>query len=392
MSDLKISYKVPMVDYTPARLYMGNDWVIQFKAKDPHTGRLKKVRYKFNRIKDLKQRKKEALRICEELTARLHSGWNPFLEEKITKGFTPLEESIGDFLRQMKKSRDDKAMRPDTYRTYHACLRVFQKWLGPQRQHWPSIKLTSSLIDSFLEYIYLERESTARTRNNYRSVFVRMCSWMIQKKYLENDPMTHIPKLRESVKQRKVIPREELERILSHLKQNDKPYWVMCLTIYYAFIRRTELTKLRVSHVNLERQTIFIPGHLSKANRDDHIVTMPGELVEAMRGHIENACPEDYLFADEGFAAGGTAILPERITDRWQRLRRRLDLPREYQFYSLKDTGITDMLRQGVPSVIVRDQARHHSIAVTDLYTPKETQNATPELLSYSQHLNSPNH
>ena len=53
--------------------------------------------------------------------------------------------------------------------------------------------------------------------------------------------------------------------------------------------------------------------------------------------------------------------------DRWARLRKRLDLPKEYQFYSLKDSGIRDLANsEGI--VIARDQARHSSVAVTNKY------------------------
>ena len=46
---------------------------------------------------------------------------------------------------------------------------------------------------------------------------------------------------------------------------------------------------------------------------------------------------------------------------------KRLDLPKEYQFYSLKDSGIRALANaEGI--VIARDQARHSSVAVTNKY------------------------
>lgn len=37
-------------------------------------------------------------------------------------------------------------------------------------------------------------------------------------------------------------------------------------------------------------------------------------------------------------------------------------------FYSLKNSGITDMLQRGVPSAVVRDQARHQDLSTTEIY------------------------
>lgn len=36
-----------------------------------------------------------------------------------------------------------------------------------------------------------------------------------------------------------------------------------------------------------------------------------------------------------------------------------LDLPSEYKFYSLKDTGITDLIKDRTDLLSIRDQARH---------------------------------
>jgi Asp-tRNA(Asn)/Glu-tRNA(Gln) amidotransferase B subunit len=53
-------------------------------------------------------------------------------------------------------------------------------------------------------------------------------------------------------------------------------------------------------------------------------------------------------------------------------MRTELNISKSIDWYSLKDSGITDLLRAGVPLISVRDQARHHSSAQTDTYTPKD--------------------
>lgn len=56
--------------------------------------------------------------------------------------------------------------------------------------------------------------------------------------------------------------------------------------------------------------------------------------------------------------------------DYWLKVvRKELHFPDTYQFYSLKDTGITEMIHQLGDTLMVRDQARHHSVAITDKYT-----------------------
>ncbi len=52
-------------------------------------------------------------------------------------------------------------------------------------------------------------------------------------------------------------------------------------------------------------------------------------------------------------------------------MRTQLNLPMKYQFYSLKDTGITELLERGVPAKYVKDLADHSSLEVTERYMHK---------------------
>ena len=53
--------------------------------------------------------------------------------------------------------------------------------------------------------------------------------------------------------------------------------------------------------------------------------------------------------------------------------------PMELKFYSLKDSGITNMLGSGVPVSFVKQQADHSSLAMTSIYLGKSP-NASEEL------------
>lgn len=58
----------------------------------------------------------------------------------------------------------------------------------------------------------------------------------------------------------------------------------------------------------------------------------------------------------------------------------------EYKFYSLKDTGITAMLRKH-DVLTVRDQARHSSIDITNIYTPQDVRAANEKLKEWEGNL-----
>ncbi|QNR22976.1 tyrosine-type recombinase/integrase [Croceimicrobium hydrocarbonivorans] len=170
-------------------------------------------------------------------------------------------------------------------------------------------------------------------------------------------------------KKRKIIPPSERLRIFKHLEKTNYGYYVLCLVEYYLFIRRTEITKLRVHHFDLERCTVLIPAKYSK-NRKDDTITIPKTVATVLRIYLKNAS-DQHFFTGPDFRPSPKALSPKKISDQWTKLRQELGFLKAYQFYSLKDTGITDMLRAGIPSILVRDQARHYDVSQTDQYAAR---------------------
>jgi len=85
------------------------------------------------------------------------------------------------------------------------------------------------------------------------------------------------------------------------------------------------------------------------------------------------------LSAESKLKPGATCQSEKQFRDYWQRhIRKPLKLPDKYKFYSLKDTGVTMMLRANTDIISVRDQARHSSILITDTYTPHDIAKANP--------------
>lgn len=97
---------------------------------------------------------------------------------------------------------------------------------------------------------------------------------------------------------------------------------------------------------------------------------MPMEIAQLMADYIKSAFTDQYLFS-EGYRPG-KRLLTTRDTGRtWSNMRKALGLPDCYQFYSLKDTGITEMLEAGVPAKMVQELADHHSLEMTQKYVGK---------------------
>lgn len=189
---------------------------------------------------------------------------------------------------------------------------------------------------------------------------------MVDHNYLTNNPADKIQKRKTGRKKREVLPSYLREEVFKYLTNTSKPYLTLCLCVYFCFIRRTELTKLKVKHIDLVNNTIFIPDSISK-NKKDGVVTIPKRLKTRIAKHIDRFNKDDFLFSNN-FIPGVEKLNPKKISDEWAKIRASLGFANKYQFYSLKDTGITNLLLMGVPAKKVRDQARHHDIRITEAY------------------------
>lgn len=78
--------------------------------------------------------------------------------------------------------------------------------------------------------------------------------------------------------------------------------------------------------------------------------------------------PADY-FAFASYKMPGEKHINTRKIDKWwDRMRVKLGLPKNIQFYSLKDTGIVQLLEDGVSLKDVKDLADHVNVATTSKY------------------------
>ena len=140
---------------------------------------------------------------------------------------------------------------------------------------------------------------------------------------------------------------------------------------------------LKIRDINLNKCTMRISGDISK-NHYDAVITLPKHVILLMLDlNIFDSPGTYYIFSDR-FRPGARKKSEKAFRDFWnETLRPAVGLAKEYKFYSLKDTGITNMLRAKTDILSVRDQARHSNIAITDTYTPKDIADANELLINY---------
>ena len=377
----KLRNVISLVDFVPAELRENKTWKIVYYVKCPIDSKLKRKQNRVRPLRSITERRKLARKMVLEINRKLERGWNPLLNESEIRGFVKFSDAVRLFLDRTKKEVKNQDKRVDTLRSYKSFLNNITNYLEDiKEQDMFVIKFKDDLVRDFLDVIYYNRDNSARTRNNYLNFIKTFSDWLIRHKYISQNPTTRIELIPEKTKEREIIPDGTLNEIFSYLQKEKVNYFVLCLIGYYCLVRRTEITKLKVSDVILKNGVIYVNKNVSK-NKKSMPVTIPDVLIPFLVEHLKKAQMGDYLFS-ESYLPGAVQLAPKKISDEWVKIRTALKLPKKYQWYSLKDTGITNMLKAGVPTIAVRDQARHHSIIQTEAYTPKEILKANVDIKS----------
>ncbi len=356
-----------LITYTLPKLHQGKNWYIDFKAYDPLEQKMKRKKYMLDKIEKITDRKKRANEIITNLNNRLRSGWNPWADASNSRQYTFFNDVIELYTKYLQKLCTSKVIKENTLLDYKKRLKVFVEY---SEKRYPPIvyiyQLDQTFMSDFLDYILIDRDASARTRNNYRIWLSSFCTWLVEKQYLDRNPIEKIKSLTEAEKKRTALSSEDLEKLNKYLMKHDPHFLLLCQFEYYTFIRPDELSNIKLSDINLNEQKVFIASTISK-NRKDGMVGLNDSLIKMMLDlNIFSNDNNNYLFG-KGFRPSPKKSTPRVYRENFNKIRLALKFPDTYQFYSLKDSGIRDLANaEGI--VIARDQARHADISTTNKY------------------------
>ena len=371
--------------YSDPRLVQGKETFVCFYAFDPVSGRRKRKKYMLDHCRSRQEMKRTARDMMKNLSRKLESGWNPWVENSDSLSYTLFSRVADLYHDYLYKRLNDRSLREDSVVSYISYLKIFREWVEGRGEVTYMFQLDHLVISKFLDYVYVERNNTFVTRNNYLGWLRSFSTYLLEIGYLSQDPCARFSniKIKGYTKERTVIPDHVMVQIREYLNTHNRHFLLACYLTHYMCIRPKELSRMRVGDINIGACTITLHEDQTK-NHDAVTITMPQKVARLMIDlDIFTAYSSCYLFSD-GFRPGEKQHSEKHFRDYWgKHLRKDLGFSSKFVYYSLKDTGITNMLRKGVDAISVRDQARHSSLAVTNTYTPLDLKAANPLMLTY---------
>lgn len=369
----KMIFSLPhaYIDYVPPKLHKGQTgWYISYYVKNPETGKMKLFRAKVNQFKG-KERTQAAREIMAALQERLAMGWNPITEKVAPLAVTPAFEVFDRYERVKTKEMEKQSLA-----TYLSYIRIFRSYLRDIgfRSSTSILAIGRDTAQRYMAFLEEERGVSPRSYNNYLSFQVTFFDWMKNRGYIQENPFIGLkrkPK-RLMAKKRRMLTDDELLTLFGWLHENNPEYLAVCLLCYCCFMRPKEIALLRCRDIDLRKQVVHVRAEIAK-NDNESFRTIPDVMMPVMRG-LDLSHPDWYLFGNHpgvrsDFRAAKEPGAKKRFSDYWATtIREACSFGMDIQFYSQKDTGITNMLGDGVAINLVQQQADHATVAMTAIY------------------------
>ena len=187
-----------------------------------------------NGIDKVSERRKRAIDIIANITIRLQKGWNPWVELANARQYTKVVTVINMYIKYIEKLYDTQAIKENTYKDYCKRIRVLQEYMNNHAMPIIYIyQFNLAYISDFLDYILMDRDSSARTRNNYKIWLSSFCSWLVEKQFIETNPCEQIKSLKEEPKRRDALSPSDLNKLGRYLKKNNPYFLLVCRMEYY---------------------------------------------------------------------------------------------------------------------------------------------------------------
>lgn len=375
--------------YRPGKLVTGTRWYVEYYVFDPANRKLARKRIRLDHIEKISDRRAFANGLIRRLNVELEKGWNPFIHEENSRSYALLTKAQEEFMNLNRKKHKEKTIRDSTINSYESFSKKLTEYL--EKHKYTDMYVygwNKDFIVKYLDYVYDTLNKSSRTRDNYLKFLRLFSSYMVDRGYIKVSPAEAIQVLgkgKRAPKNRTVLPANVMALVSEYLEKHNMHFYLAAQILYFCMVRPREMTFLKIKHINLEEGTIFIEGKTAK-NYHDAVVTIPKALNELfVKMKIMENPAEHYLFSQD-FKPGKIQIREKQFSHYWARhVRKDLGLPLSLKFYSLKDTGITDMIRTYNDPLLAKEQARHSDLAITALYTPADSMKANVRIKESQQ-------
>jgi integrase len=357
--------KIFPLDPQPADMH--RNWYVWFRYLNPATKKREQLRFKkdINQYKVFKERLLAAEALQEVLLEKLRNNWNPFAPEIEVKKIDSIETAI-NFILAIKK----QTLRKKSNDTYQYICKLFKEWLQNKNMlDDPLRAFTAVMAHEYMDYLLMKKKYAGRTFNDHLIVLRTFFNCFIEKEWIVKNPFRAVKRKTQTVGRNQAYNGDEKNQLEEYFKKNDIRMYYLSQFIFHGFIRRTELSFLRVKHIDVHNGTIIIPGENAKNNNQESVVIPVGLEPVIQQMKLYQFDQDDYVFG-RGLKTGPIRFSnPNHISSRHNKVVEKLGISNNKGLYSWKHTGVCHYYyATGKDIYSIMRQLRHRDLTTTMIY------------------------
>lgn len=381
-------------------------WFVFYSFRNPANAKMERFKV-FEGLKTLKTKKERYAKaeiLINDLTFRLKQGWNPFGEN--SKEFLFENNLLPCNIAKMNKNEkvtvrtfrlcanlflpEMNGMARKTYESYVSKYRTFDLWLqtkGMEKLHITEI--TPEIIRQFVFYLINDLNQAKLTVEKYKYMLNKLFEWCVKNKYIAQNPCVDLPTTKRINDQTaRPINQNDVARITDAISETDPQLWLAVQLEYYCFLRPgLEIRLARIGWFDLARGVINVPVEVVKTNRKKTVIIPDNFRDKLLNKYKIHLYPPDYYLIGVNGVPGLKPVSVNSLRERFNKIRDRLQLPKEYKLYSWKHTGNINCAEAGIPMFHIQQQNGHASLRSTEVYmknkvgfTSEQIKNQFPSL------------
>jgi len=287
-------------------------------------------------------------------------------------------------------------------------------------------KMTDLNADILLRWLQVQTDDGmgARTRNAYRESMIAFCNWAVTKSCLHYNPITKVPKLRESIDirhERRALTGEEIGKLLKAAEE--RPIYdatvirrgpnknttkaeiseftkqeaervglerkLIYATLLYTGLRKNELASITCGQVFLDDKIphIYLKAVSAKSRKAAKLPIHP-ELHKQLKDWFALKKQEDKASPKEKLFQVPTSL--DKILNRdlaFAGIEKRDTMDRVIDVHALRHTHATILVEQGVPITVVQQAMRHADLRMTMRYTHTKLESVSDGVSKFPDYL-----
>jgi integrase len=363
----------------------GKQWFIYYSFRNPQTGKMQRFRH-YEGFTGLSPDEKlaHAQNLMDSIGSKLRTGWSPFTNdvEVIYNDHTDYK-SIADLYGVRRSgnrtirvwiSKYLEQLQPSvsraTYQTYQSKFRIFVLWLQKEKIEGNDITtFDSKLIGLFFNYLIKNRTLSRISIQKYSQILTAFFEYIKLNKLILINPVYDLPQCNRINDQApRPIQRADIKIFKNELIKDPVLYLAVQLEYYCALRPGHEIREMKIKDIDFTAGTIRVDRSRAKT-RVERIVTVPHQLLIELRSTFPPQKFNRELFVfGKGSKPGMIPVGKNFFRNRFNLVRKKLNMPVEYKFYSWKHSGAVEADQAGIPMKDISMHLGHSSLKTTDFY------------------------